>query len=281
MVGVPVLPNAATRAAGLFGLVVGVLTLVSATVTVSPIWHYGPADPANASAGSQPDWYTGFLDGALRLVPPGWEFEWLGYTWTLAILIPLAVVGIFLLLVALYPYIEGWITRDRRDHDILDRPRNAATRTGIGVAGMVFYGVLWGAASADIVATQFGLSLESIIVGFQITLLIGPVIAFEVTRRVCLGLQKKDRELVLHGFETGRIVRLPGGEYVEVHQPLDRDERWRLVAHEHPVSEPLRPDQDGRLRLTERVRSRLAHWLFEYRVEPFGVDREGSELRRR
>ena len=268
VVGVPMLPDAATRAAGLFGLVVGVLTLVSATVTVSPIWHHGPADPANASAGSQPDWYTGFLDGALRLVPPGWEFEWLGYTWTLAILLPLAVIGTFLLLVVLYPYIEGWITRERRDHDILDRPRNAATRTGIGVAGMVFYGVLWGAASADIVATQFGLSLESIIVGFRIVLLFGPVIALEVTRRVCLGLQKKDREIALHGFETGRIVRLPGGEYVEVHQPLDRYERWRLVAHEHPVAEPLRPDQDGRLRLTERVRSRLAHWFFEYRVEP-------------
>ncbi len=227
VVGIRMLPNAATVAAGLFALVVGVLVLIAATVTISPSWYYGPADPGNASAGSQPDWYTGFLDGALRLVPPGWEFEWLGYTWTPAILVPLAAVGAFLGLVAAYPFAEEWITRDRRDHHILDRPRNAATRTGIGVAGMVFYGVLWGAASADIAATQLRLSIESIIAGFQVALLVGPVIAFEITRRMCLALQRKDREVALHGYETGRIVRLPGGEYVEVHQALDR---YRSVA---------------------------------------------------
>jgi ubiquinol-cytochrome c reductase cytochrome b subunit len=267
VVGVPMLSNAAARAAGLFALVVGVLLLISATVTISPTWLYGPADPANATAGSQPDWYTGFLDGALRLVPPGWEVEWLGFTWTLAILVPLAVIGAFLLLVMLYPYIEGWITHDQRDHNILDRPRNAATRTGIGVAGIVFYAVLWGAASADIAATQLRLSLETIIPALQVTLLVGPVVAFEITRRICLGLQRKDRELLLHGYETGRIVRLPGGEYVEVHKSLDRYERWRLAAHEHPVPAIARPDEDGRLHVSDRVRARVARWFFQYRVE--------------
>ncbi|WP_167138669.1 cytochrome b N-terminal domain-containing protein [Diaminobutyricimonas sp. TR449] len=268
VVGVPMLPNATARAGGLFALVVGVLMLISATVTISPIWLYGPADPGNASAGSQPDWYTGFLDGALRLVPPGWEFELFGYTWTLAVLVPLAVVGVFLTLVALYPYIEGWITHDREDHHILDRPRNAATRTGIGVAGMVFYGVLWGAASADIAATRFGLGLESVIIGFQIALLVGPLIAFELTRRACLALQKKDREIALHGYETGRIVRLPGGEYIEVHEPLDKYDRWKLVAHEHPKPFIARPDDRGRIRATHLVRARLAKWFLEDHIPP-------------
>lgn len=242
VVGVPLLPNAAARAAGLFAVVFGVLVVMAATVTISPTWLYGPSDPGNASAGSQPDWYTGFLDGALRLVPPNWEIEWFGYTWTLAVIVPLAVVGAFLAIVALYPFIEGWITRDRRDHHILDRPRNAATRTAIGVAGMTFYGALWGAASADILATQFSLSLESVISAFQIILLVGPVIAYQITRRVCLGLQKKDHDIVAHGYATGRIVRLPGGEYVDVHQPIDDEERWRLVAHEHPQALPARQD---------------------------------------
>lgn len=266
VVGVPLLPNATSRAGGLFAMVVGVLVLIAATVTISPVWLYGPADPGNASAGSQPDWYTGFLDGALRLVPPNWEIEWLGYTWTLAILVPLAVIGAFLTLVAVYPFVEGWITRDRRDHHIFDRPRNAATRTAIGVAGMTFYGVLWGAASADIMATEFALSLESVITGFQIVLFVGPVIAFVVTCRVCLGLQKKDRDLAAHGYATGRIVRLPGGEYVDVHQPVDEYDRWRLVAHEHPQPVPAQPDQDGRLPLAERVRARLAAWFFSHRI---------------
>lgn len=260
VVGVPLLTGGLARASGLFAAVVGLLLLIAATVRVAPIWVYGPSDPGNATAGSQPDWYTGFLDGALRLVPPGWEFEWLNTTWTLAVLVPLAVVGAFLLLVMVYPYLEEWITRDRRDHHILDRPRNAATRTGIGVAGIVFYGVLWGAASADVAATALHLSIESLIVVLQLALLAGPLLAFELTRRICIGLQRKDRERLLHGFETGRIVRLPGGEYAELHAPLDRYERWRIAAYEPAPVEPARPDADGRMRVTDRLRERVARW---------------------
>ena len=268
IVGIPLLPNGASLAAALMALVSGVLILISATVTITPTWAYGPADPSNASAGSQPDWYTGFLDGALRLVPPGWEVEWLGHTWTLAVLVPLAVIGVFLLLVAVYPFLEGWISRDRTEHHILDRPRNTATRTGIGVAGVVFYGVLWAAASADVASVAFHVSFESIILSLQILLLLGPPAAFEITRRVCLALQRKDREIALHGYETGRIVRLPGGEYAEAHQPVDIYERWRLIAHTHPTALPARPDAAGRLTVVERARARLATWFFEDRIDP-------------
>ena len=267
IVGIPLLPNGASLAAALMALVSGVLILISATVTITPTWAYGPADPSNASAGSQPDWYTGFLDGALRLVPPGWEVEWLGHTWTLAVLVPLAVIGVFLLLVAVYPFLEGWISRDRTEHHILDRPRNTATRTGIGVAGVVFYGVLWATASADVASVAFHVSFESIILSLQILLLLGPPAAFEITRRVCLALQRKDREIALHGYETGRIVRLPGGEYAEIHQPVDIYERWRLIAHTHPTALPARPDAAGRLTVVERARARLATWFFEDRID--------------
>lgn len=58
-----------------------------------------------------------------------------------------------------------------------------------------------------------------------------PAVVFVVTRRICLGLQLRDRELVLHGRETGVIKRLPHGEYVEVHQPLDQAELHTLTAH--------------------------------------------------
>ena len=103
VVGVPMWPTMAAKAAGLFFLTAGVLTLMAGTLTISPVWLYGPAAPGSASAGSQPDWYTGFLDGALRLVPAGWEFVWLGRTWTLAVLVPLAAVGLFLALVGPIP----------------------------------------------------------------------------------------------------------------------------------------------------------------------------------
>jgi ubiquinol-cytochrome c reductase cytochrome b subunit len=267
VVGIPLVPNAAAIAGGFFAVVVGVLVVIGATVQISPIWSYGPADPASASAGSQPDWYTGFLDGALRLVPPGWEFELFDRTWTLALLAPLAVIALFLLTVVLYPFLEGWLAKDKRDHHILDRPRNTATRTGIGVAGIVFYGVLWLTASADVMATVFSLSLEGTIETLRVTLFVGPILGFILTQRVCLALQRKDRDLVAHGFETGRIVRLPGGEYVEVHQPIDEYERWRLSAHTHVDAVDARPTESGRLSRVERLRAALAAMFYADRVE--------------
>lgn len=275
VVGVP-LPRYAVKSSGLFFLVCAVIVLIAATVTINPIWNYGPASAGDATAGSQPDWYMGFLDGALRLVPAGWEFEIFGATVTLAVLAPLAVVGGFMVVVGLYPFIEAWITGDRREHHILDRPRNAPTRTGIGVAGVIFYAVLWGAASSDVVATQFRLSIEAVTTAYQLTLLFGPIVGFEVARRVALGLQRRDRELVLHGVETGRIVRMPGGEYIEVHRPLDPYERWRLVDFEEHAPLMLRPDASGRISARQRLRVILSRFFFEDRVRP--VSR--SELER-
>jgi ubiquinol-cytochrome c reductase cytochrome b subunit len=105
-------------------------------------------------------------------------------------------------------------------------------------------------------------------------LLLGPIVGFTITRRVARALQRKDRELVLHGVETGRIVRLPGGEYVEVHRPLDAYERWRLVDFEDHAPLMLRPDDRGRITVLERVRVRLTRFFFEDRVRP--VTRETS-----
>ena len=268
VVGIPLVPVAAARGGGLALIVAGLLVLLSATVTVNPIWLYGPASPGDASAGSQPDWYTGFLDGALRLVPPGWEFVWLDRTWTLALLVPLAVVTIYLVAVAAYPFIEEWITGDRRDHHLLDRPRNAAVRTSIGVAAIVFYGVLWVAASADLIATHFSVALESVILLLQCVLLLGPLFVFFVTHRVCLGLQRKDREVLLHGVETGRIVRLPGGEYTEIHAEVDRFERWRLTQMDDYRPLELVPDERGKVPAAQRLRVALSRFFFEDRIGP-------------
>nr|BFF16742.1 hypothetical protein GCM10025730_02630 [Promicromonospora thailandica] len=173
-------------------------------------------------------------------MPVGWETEWAGWTVTFATLVPLAVVGGYFVLLVVYPWLEAWIDQDRLPHDVLDRPRNVPARTGIGVAGALFYGILWGAASADIVATEFSVSFEAIITTLQVALVVGPPLAFEVTRRICVGLQRKDREVLLHGHETGRIVRLPNGGYVEVHQPASGVERARLGVEVAPTGREAR-----------------------------------------
>jgi ubiquinol-cytochrome c reductase cytochrome b subunit len=239
------------------GLTGAVLVLLGATSTISPVWTYGPASGGEVGAGSQPDWYMGFLDGALRLVPVGWEAEWMGWTVTFATLVPLLVVAAYFGILLVYPYVEAWVNQDRELHHVLDRPRNVPVRTGIGVAGALFYGILWGAASADIVSTEFSVPFETIITTLQVALIVGPPLAFEVTRRVAIGLQRKDREVALHGHETGRIVRMPNGGYAEVHQPVSEAERALLaVAAVPPV--PGRPDGRGRLSGRERLRGALS-----------------------
>ena len=268
VVGVPLLPNYALRMGGLFFIVFALVMAIGATVTISPVWNYGPAAPGDASAGSQPDWYMGFLDGALRLVPPGWEVVLFGRTLAIGVLAPVVVIGLFLVTVAVYPFVEAWITGDKREHHILDRPRNAPVRTAIGVAGVLFYATLWGSASSDIVATHLRLSVEGVIHFYQAMLLVAPVVGFVVARKVALALQRKDRELVLHGYETGRIVRLPGGEYIEVHRPLDEYDRWRLVDFEEQRPLRVRPDARGKRSRSQRLRARLSRAFFEDRVAP-------------
>ncbi|MEO7017121.1 MAG: ubiquinol-cytochrome c reductase cytochrome b subunit [Leifsonia sp.] len=268
VVGYPVLPVYAAKAGGFFFIVFGVIALMASFFTINPIWNYGPYDPSPVSAGTQPDWYIGFADGALRLVPPGWEFVWLDRTWSFNIIAPLAVIGVFIVLVMFYPFIEAWVTGDKREHHILDRPRNAATRTAIGAAGVTFYAALWAAASSDIIATHFKLTMEGVIHAIQAMLIIGPFIAYFLTKRVCLALQKKDRSIALHGYESGRIVKLPGGEFIEVHEQLDEYERWRLISYE--AYEPLmvRPNSKGKITVGTRMRAGLSRWFFEDRILP-------------
>jgi ubiquinol-cytochrome c reductase cytochrome b subunit len=111
-------------------------------------------------------------------------------------------------------------------------------------------------------------TIEGVIHVLQALFFLGPIIAYVVTKRVCLALQKKDREIALHGFESGRIVRLPGGEYIEVHEQLDEYERWRLVSFTEYKPLMLRPDERGRISPTRRLRASLSRWFFEDRIAP-------------
>lgn len=207
------------KSGGFFLIVSGCLLVMGATMTINPVWLYGPADPANASAGASPEWYLAFLDGALRLAPSGWEFVWLDRTWTPAVLVPVIAGSMFFVVVAAYPFLDARLNRGRR---FLERPRDNPVRTGVGVAGMTFYGVLWLAASADTLAVRFHLTIEGVLHTFQVLVLLGPVIAFEVTRRLCLGLRNREQETAEHGYETGTIIRDPDGGYHELHAPTRR-----------------------------------------------------------
>ena len=163
--------------------------------------------------------------------------------------------------------LEGWITGDKREHHILDRPRNAPMRTAFGVAWITEYMVLLVAGGNDLFATHFHLSINTITWACRILFFVGPVIAFTITKRWCLGLQRADRDKVLHGRESGTIKRLPHGEFVEVHEPLPAEALHTLTAHEQlqPIELPAEVDENGvkrKVKATTKLRAKLSQSYF-------------------
>jgi ubiquinol-cytochrome c reductase cytochrome b subunit len=171
----------------------------------------------------------GFLDGALRIMP-GWEFRVFGHPLTLAVLVPgLLVPGAFFTLLAAYPLLDRKLTGDLAG----DRPRDAAIRTGIGAAGITFYGLLWAAAANDQIAYHLSISLYAVTWFFRVAVLAGPVLTYMITERMCLGLARRDRDEAEHGRETGRIVMTPEGGYREIREPVPSPRAPVAVAGSH------------------------------------------------
>ncbi len=229
VVGVRMFPTFAVKGGGFLMLVFGVLALLGGIAQINPIWLYGPYSPAVVSAGSQPDWYVGFLDGSTRLWPD-WEIRTLGHTLP-AIFWPTVVLpGILFTLLALYPFLEARFTKDRAYHNLLQRPRDMPGRTALGAMAIGFYVTLLISGGNDLIAVQFDISLNAMTWIGRIGLLVVPPTAYWLTHRICLGLQQHDREVLAHGVETGMIRRLPSGEFIEIHQPLGE-----IDAHGHAV----------------------------------------------
>ncbi|GAB3436354.1 cytochrome bc complex cytochrome b subunit [Phycicoccus ginsengisoli] len=274
VVGYPVMPVYAAKAGGFFFIVFGVIALISALVTINPIWAYGPYDPSPVTAGSQPDWYMGFADGALRLLPGWLEFTAFGFTFSFNVMIgAILLIPVMYGLMGAYPFLEKWVTGDDREHHLLDRPRNNPTRTGLGMAAMTMYGVLMFAAGNDLMAIKLHLSINDITHILRASFFIAPVIVFWVTKRICLSLQRRDRDLVLHGRETGRIIRTAEGQFFEQHEPLDAYTRWNLVQHDaHQVLQLEAPtDEHGVASPTarkDRARAALSRFYFNDRIDP-------------
>ena len=268
VVGYPFMPIYMAKAGGFFFVVFGTIVIISGLVQINPIWAYGPYMPDQVTAGSQPDWYVGFLDGALRLMP-NWEIAAFGVTLSMNLFIPAMVIPpILLVLLGAYPWIERAATKDNSEHHLLDRPRNAPTRTALGASMVSFYVVLMIGGGNDIIAYNFDLSFNSMIRVLQVLLFVVPVVTFIVAKRIALGLQRRDRDLLLHGRETGRIVRTPAGEFLEIHAPVDEETRAVILAKNDvaPIPEPEAVDEHGVANPKAKLGRRRARWSsFFYR----------------
>jgi ubiquinol-cytochrome c reductase cytochrome b subunit len=265
VVGFPVFPVYAAKAGGFFFIVFGVTTLMGALMQINPVWVFGPYNPAEITAGSQPDWYMGFVEGGIRIMP-NWEWHIGSTTWSWNVAIPgLGLMGLLFVVMASYPFVEAWVTGDKSEHHILDRPRNNPTRTAFGVAAMTGYAMLWIGGGNDLVATTFGVSLNSVTYFLRVAVFVAPVLAFLLTKRICIGLQRSDEERLLHGAESGIIERDPSGGYSERHRPISQGEAYVLTQHkDYPALAPL-VETDGlsaREIRVEQLRRRAGRFLF-------------------
>jgi ubiquinol-cytochrome c reductase cytochrome b subunit len=237
VVGAPFWPYFLLKGQAWFFFIFGVLVLLATFAQINPVWLYGPYTPLAISSASQPDFYLGVLEGSLRMMP-AWEINFLGHTLSLSVLIPaLAPLGVLFTGAGLWPFFEQWATGDKRYHHVNDRPRNAPVRTGIGVAVVVAYGILWAEGANDVLADRFDVPLYTITWIARVTFFVVPVAAYFVTKRICLALQRKDANMLVHGVEIGIIRQLPNGEFVEEERPLTEEERG-VIDSKH-VYEPL------------------------------------------
>jgi len=215
VVGSRMFPSYAAKAGGFFFLVFGVLAALGGLAQINPVWLYGPYNASQVSAGSQPDWYVGFLDGPTRLMP-NWEISGLGYTVPINVLVPTVVLpGIIFTIMALYPWLEARLTGDHEYHNLLDRPRDVPVRTAIGAMSIAFYLVLMLSGGNDVIAAIFHVSVNLITYVGRVALFVLPPLVYMITKRWCLALQRSDDDLVHHGIESGTIRRLPSGEFIE------------------------------------------------------------------
>lgn len=232
VVGVRIMPVFALKGGAFFALVTGVCAILAGVFQINGVWNLGPYNASQVSAASQPDWYLIWADGILRIWP-AWELYIGKYTVPPVFFAGVIGMGILFTLLMTYPLIERKLSKDNAHHNLLQRPRDAPVRTGLGAMALTLFGVLMISGANDIVAFEFNISLNAMTWAGRVGLLILPPIAYYITYRVCLGLQRSDREVLEHGVETGIIKRLPHGEFIEVHQPLGP-----VDEHGHPVPLP-------------------------------------------
>jgi ubiquinol-cytochrome c reductase cytochrome b subunit len=193
VVGMPTFPGYAPRTLGLMFAVFAVLFLLGGLVQINPIWQWGPYHVSQATNGAQPDWYLGWLIGALRLVP---NFDVTIGHYTLVpnpfwggAAFPMVVFGVLYL----WPWLERRVTGDYAFHNLLDRPRDTPWRTAIGVAFFTWIFIVFVAGASDRLFVLFDLSYAGQIWVYRVLVWVLPVVALFLTRRICLELVRGER----------------------------------------------------------------------------------------
>ena len=215
VVGSPMFPTFMAKTTGFLMMVAGATALLGAFAQINPIWQFGSYDASKISYAVQPDWYMGWLDGALRIMP-SWEFAGWGHTIPFEVFLPAVVFpGLIFTICLLWPAIERRHTGDNELHNLLDRPRNRPKRTAAGVAMIALLFTLFCASSTDVMANFFHVSLNEVIWFFRVAVIVVPIVAALVAYQLCRemqgvhGIGKRKRAVVVRRSAEGEYTTVP------------------------------------------------------------------------
>ena len=175
IVGTPMVPAYALRTTGYLMLVAGVLTAFGGLLQINPVWLYGPYTAWDSTTSAQPDWYMGWLEGAVRLFP-GWDIQ-IGSFVLPAVFWPAVVLpGLIFTPLFLWPWLDGIALRDHGFYNVLNLPSERPGRAAIGAGFVTFLSVLLVAGGNDVFATVFGLDLLAFQRTLQVLVIVLPPI---------------------------------------------------------------------------------------------------------
>jgi len=190
VVGSPLFPNYAAKSLALGVATVAALVLLGAFVQINPIWLFGPYNAYQASSPAQPDWYVGWLDGALRISFP-WAIHIFGHTIPSPFFPGVLLPGVLFGFLILWPYIERGITKDRQPHQLLDRPRDKPWRTATGVAMFMLALDLTLAGSGDVQARYLHVAVNVMNVVYRWGFVVAPALGFIIAYALADELRKR------------------------------------------------------------------------------------------
>jgi ubiquinol-cytochrome c reductase cytochrome b subunit len=175
VVGSPLYPTYMVKSLSLFFGLFAVIALLGGVAQINPVWLWGPYEPSAVTTAAQPDWYVGWLEGALRLFPP-WEVRAGGFMVANPFFPAVLMPALFFLVLYAYPALERRFSGDRDDHELLDAPRFHPVRTGLGVAALTYFVVLLVAGSQDVLAQHMHISVQRMVLGLRIAVLALPIL---------------------------------------------------------------------------------------------------------
>ena len=162
--GVPLWPQQAALMAVLMLVVIAVTALLSAFLPVHPVEFYGPPQPMTPEV--KPDWYLLWVYGALRLIPGGLSFRFLGATIGSEAIGAMLVPGILSLAIVLAP----WLDRSTSSLYYAESPMASPSRLGFGLAAITPFLALSVAGFGE----ELGLSVPVL----WVITIVAPLLAF-------------------------------------------------------------------------------------------------------